>query len=190
MDKSNGSENRKEEEDKREKKFVGGDVGGLRRRRRERGENKNEAETDDNNDDNDGDPNKKLERPRGKRPPRKNFIVRFLQLLWTYITFLFSFSHRIFPTKKNDIFCYLAVFFGEKSIRSESFSSNLGRSRLRSRSQWAADGARTECARTPLRTKFGIRTFFAFRASPPAGYAVQTGRFDVVREGSQGSSEA
>ena len=65
----------------------------MRRRRGRKGENENDddAKEDDKDDDND-DPNKKLKRPRGKRPPGANFIVHFIQILWTYITFIFSFS--------------------------------------------------------------------------------------------------
>ena len=61
----------------------------MRRRRGRKGENEND---DDAKEDDNDDPNKKLKRPRGKRPPGANFIVHFIQILWTYITFIFSFS--------------------------------------------------------------------------------------------------
>jgi hypothetical protein len=92
-----GTRNETREERKKEKQSVGvegkNQKDGLRRRRSGRGKNDAKEDKDDDNDvDADDDPNKKLERPRGKRPPMENFIVRFLRILWTYITILFSLS--------------------------------------------------------------------------------------------------
>ena len=92
-----GTRNETREERKKEKQSVGvegkNQKDGLRRRRSGRGKNDAKEDKDDDNDvDAHDDPNKKLERPRGKRPPMENFIVRFLRILWTYITILFSLS--------------------------------------------------------------------------------------------------
>ena len=92
-----GTRNETREERKKEKQSVGvegkNQKDGLRRRRSGRGQNDAKEDKDDDNDvDADDDPNKKLERPRGKRPLMENFIVRFLRILWTYITILFSLS--------------------------------------------------------------------------------------------------
>ena len=92
-----GTRNETREEREKEKQSVEvegkNQKDGLRRRRSGRGKNDAKEDKDDDNDvDAHDDPNKKLERPRGKRPPMENFIVRFLRILWTYITILFSLS--------------------------------------------------------------------------------------------------
>ena len=92
-----GTRNETREEREKEKQSVGvegkNQKDGLRRRRSGRGKNDAKEDKDDDNDVDAHDyPNKKLERPRGKRPPMENFIVRFLRILWTYITILFSLS--------------------------------------------------------------------------------------------------
>ena len=76
-----GTRNETREERKKEKQSVGvegkNQNDGLRRRRSGRGKNDAKEDKDDDNDvDAHDDPNKKLERPRGKRPPMENFIGR------------------------------------------------------------------------------------------------------------------